>query len=106
MGKSKKSKCQTKQTVKTTRAPSTKEQDPPKEETPMGSMVILFEINDEIRIMVPFGKKRPRQVMEARYIVAAPVLDPEETIDDIEEHACHNNLTAKPLCQNINFCQT
>ena len=106
MGKSKKSKRQTKQTVKSMRALSAKEQDPPKGETLMGSMVILFEINDEIWIMVPFGKKRPWQVMEARHIVAAPVLDPEETIDDIEEHVRHHDLTAKPLYQNVDFCQT
>ena len=106
MGKSKKSKRQTKQTVKTTAAPSTKEHDPPKIENPTVSMVILFEIKDEIRIMVPFGKKRPRRVMEARYIVAAPVLDPVETLDDIEEHVDHHDLTAKPLFQNIDSCQT
>ena len=106
MGKSKKSKRQTKQKVKTPAAPSMKEQNTPEIEVPAGSMVILFEINDEIRIMVPFGKKRPRRVMEARYIVAAPVLDPEETIDDIEEHVRHHDLTAKPLYQNVDFCQT
>ena len=69
-------------------------------------MVILFEINDKIRIMVPFGKKCPRRVMEARYIVVAPVLNPEETINDIKEHVRHHDLTAKHLYQNVDFCQT
>ena len=115
MGKTKKSKKQTKRTTKQPHSPAQLPQskeptiaqsnesttlstnEPIKDPTRKASMVILCEIDDQIRIMVPFGKRRQRRVMEARFVVAAPVTTPEETIDDIDAHVQHHNLHTGPV---------
>ena len=115
MGKTKKSKKQTKRNAKQPHTPPTQppsnepelpqckertlfqNDQPTKDPTRRASMVILYEIDDQIRIMVPFGKRRTRRVMEARFVLAAPVTSPEETINDIEEHVFHHDPHTGPV---------
>ena len=115
MGKTKKSKKQTKCNAKQPHTPPTQPPNndpeltktkepalfqtnkPTKDPTRKACMVILYEIDDQIRIMVPFGKRRTRRIMEARFVLAAPVTSPEETINDIEDHVCHHDLHTGPV---------
>ena len=109
MGKTKQSRKKTKRNVKsTTPTPTPKHdaatvttyenlEDTNNDETfPTTRIMILYNPDDALRVMIQPTRRRNRRTMEAKFVLAAPVNSLEDMIQ-VKEHVDHHQLADEPV---------